>query len=236
MDVSNKTALLVGALVNVAVWAMQVQGWRIAPFPILIFSIIGIFLIMLKNYRDTKNRKQIPLPKSTSLSKSTRPAPLNRADELRIRSREIDRLTTLIKATENEIAVKQAKGEYFSGLPGLIEGIPELLEKKKRYMSELTNLEGGPSVIAEVQTVAPPSTEIISENNSEAFKRLDIKSLRFHAKRWLTKYPEALIEKIVLYRSSHLKHQGYFGPISAKYFVAFEVPESSDFSRLQTAT
>ena len=86
------------------------------------------------------------------------------------------------------------------------------------------------------QPTMPSSSEIISEGNSEIFKSLDINPLKLHARRWLTKYPEALIQKIVLYRSSHLNHQGYLGPISAKYFVAFAVPEGSDSTRLATAT
>ncbi len=121
----------------------------------------------------------------------------------------------------------------------------EALDRMRSEMSIMTDGKAGKEQIESLkgqiqktsaQLATPSLHETFNEGNSETFKNLDISTLKIHAKRWLTKFPEALIQNIVLYRSSHLKHQGYFGPISAKYFIAFAVPEGSDSARLTTAT
>jgi hypothetical protein len=64
MDISNKSAFLVGLFLNFIGFALNRLGIEVLVLPLLISSIIGIVAVFLKNYLDAKCRihRQEPGP------------------------------------------------------------------------------------------------------------------------------------------------------------------------------
>lgn len=65
MDISNRSALFIGILINVVGVALEALGIEVAAWPLLIFSILGIIFVLIKNFQDSKHTTEVnePLPK-----------------------------------------------------------------------------------------------------------------------------------------------------------------------------
>lgn len=127
-------------LAEINTWiAPQIENASITNIWVIIFIVsVNILVVsILIRRQKAKPAPSFPPPTHTSLPNTQ----LSQADKDRIRASEIDRLTSLIKEIQDKIAIKQAKGEYFSMLPEIEDGIPELLEKKTKYLSELEKLK-----------------------------------------------------------------------------------------------
>ena len=57
MDISNKSAFFIGAFANLGGYALGKLGIEVEALPLLIFSVIGIGLVFIKNSLDSKAKK-----------------------------------------------------------------------------------------------------------------------------------------------------------------------------------
>ena len=55
MDISNKSALLVAIFINLGGLGLETLGIKVAAWPLLIFSLFGIILVLVKNFLDSKH-------------------------------------------------------------------------------------------------------------------------------------------------------------------------------------
>ena len=57
LDISNKSACLFALFLNFGCYALNALGFKVAGLPILVFSIMGIIFVFIKNFQDSRKNK-----------------------------------------------------------------------------------------------------------------------------------------------------------------------------------